>query len=51
VAARERAVLAEHLEGIVGLLRRPAADLAPSTPMPDLLRPLSDYEQLVGGAW
>jgi hypothetical protein len=44
-------VLAEHLEGIVGLLRRPGADAAPPTPVPELLRPLSDYEQLVGGAW
>jgi hypothetical protein len=44
---RERAVLAEHLEGIVGLLRRPAAEVAP----PDLLRPLAEYEHLVGGAW
>jgi transposase len=44
---RERAVLAEHLEGIVGLLRRPAAEVAP----PDLPRPLAEYEHLVGGAW
>jgi hypothetical protein len=48
---RERAVLAEHLEGIVGLLRRPGADLAPPTPLPELLRPLAEYERLVGGAW
>ena len=48
---RERAVMAEHLDGIVGLLRRPAADVAPSTPLPELLRPLAEYERLVGGAW
>lgn len=48
---RERAVLAEHLEGIVGLLLRPAADAAPPTPLPELLRPLGEYERLVGGAW
>jgi transposase len=43
---RERAVLAEHLEGIVGL-RRPAAAVAP----PELLRSLAEYEHLLGGAW
>jgi len=43
--------MAEHLDGIVGLLRRPAADVAPSTPLPELLRPLAEYERLVGGAW
>jgi len=48
---RERAVLAEHLEGIVSLLRRPAADVTPPTPPPELLRPLAEYEHLAGGAW
>jgi hypothetical protein len=47
---RERAVLAEHLEGIVGL-RQPAPAVAPPAPPPDLLRPLTEYEHLVGGAW
>jgi len=44
---RERALLPEHLEGIVGL-RRPVA--APAT-APELLRRLADYERLLGGAW
>jgi hypothetical protein len=48
---RERAVLAEHLAGIVGLPRRPAPDMAPPPPPAELLRPLAEYEQLVGGAW
>jgi transposase len=48
---RERAVLAEHLEGIVGLRQpAPAVDTAPASP-PELLRPLAEYEHLVGGAW
>jgi hypothetical protein len=46
---RERAVLAEHLEGIVGLSRRPTR--AAATPPPELLRPLAEYERLLGGTW
>ena len=48
---RERAVLAEHLEGIVGPARRSAAAVAPPTPPPELLRPLAEYERLLGGSW
>ena len=44
---RERGLRPEHLEGIVGF-RRPVAMPAPS---PELLRPLADYERLLGGAW
>jgi len=49
---RERAVLAEHLEGIVGLARPSAGALAaPPAPPPELLRPLAEYERLLGGSW
>jgi transposase len=48
---RGRAVLAEHLAGIVGLQRYAAATVVPATPVPELLRPLAEYERLVGGAW
>ncbi len=49
---RERAVLSEHLEGIVGLARPSAgAASAPPAPPPELLRPLAEYERLLGGSW
>ena len=48
---RERAVLAEHLAGIVGLARHDAAHPAPPVSPAELLRPLAEYERLLGGAW
>lgn len=48
---RERAVLAEHLEGIVGSGRPAVLPAAAPVPSPELLRPLAEYEHLVGGAW
>ena len=51
---RERAVAAAHLRGIVagdtGALRAEGAILA-VLPSADLLRPLAEYEQVVGGRW
>jgi hypothetical protein len=46
---RERSVLPEHLAGIVGLARRPAATAHAAAP--ELLRPLAEYERLLGGSW
>lgn len=50
VGQRRASIQREHLLGIVGAERRPK----PATPLPDkseLLRPLAEYETLVGGAW
>jgi hypothetical protein len=46
---RERALRPEHLDGIVGAGRLPVAKAGP--PPPELLRPLAEYESLLGGAW
>ena len=49
---RERALKAAHLDGIVGAGGRPVAQTDPAMPPPpELLRPLAEYEMLVGGAW
>lgn len=48
---RERALRPEHLDGIVGVGRRPVAKAAKALPPPELLRPLAEYETLLGGAW
>ncbi len=48
---RERALRPEHLDGIVGAGGRPAAKADPAAPPPELLRPLAEYEMLLGGAW
>lgn len=48
---RERALRPEHLDGIVGVGRRPVANAAKALPPPELLRPLAEYETLLGGAW
>lgn len=54
---RQRSIERAHLEGIVGAWperQRPAAPApAASLPAPasELLRPLSDYEALLGGGW
>jgi transposase len=46
---RERAIRPEHLDGIVGIGGRTArTDAAPAA---ELLRPLVEYERLLGGAW
>jgi transposase len=46
---RERAIRPEHLDGIVGTGGRTARTDA--TPPAELLRPLAEYERLLGGAW
>lgn len=46
---RERAIRPEHLDGIVGVGGVPRA--VPAAPPPELLRPLAEYERLLGGAW
>ena len=46
---RERAIRPEYLDGIVGAGGRPARTDA--TPTAELLRPLAEYERLLGGAW
>ena len=48
---RERSVLAEHLEGIVGVPWQRPARSAAAPPPPELLRPLAEYERLLGGSW
>jgi len=53
---RQRVVEAAHFAGIAGPRRPAAAAPAPqpqpaSLPAPELLRPLQEYERLVGGAW
>jgi hypothetical protein len=46
---RERAIRPEHLDGIVGAGGGTArTDTAPAA---ELLRPLAEYERLLGGAW
>lgn len=46
---RERAVRPEHLDGIVGTGVRSTSRPPPAPP--ELLRPLAEYERLLGGAW
>ncbi len=46
---RERAIRPEHLDGIVGAGGRTARTDAALTA--ELLRPLAEYERLLGGAW
>ena len=44
----------EHLKGIVGAERResaPPKQAQAAAPAPALLRPLSEYEQVIGGGW
>ena len=56
---RQRSIQPAHLEGIVGTWperQRPAAPAYADVPPPSpasgaLLRPLSDYEALLGGGW
>jgi transposase len=53
---RETALRPGHLNGIVGTTARPVVTTAlpppaAPTPVPELLRPLADYEQAVGGGW
>jgi transposase len=48
---RQRIIEAIHFDGVAGhggLVRKEAT---PATPPADLLRPLAEYEQLVGGGW
>jgi transposase len=46
---RERAIRPEHLDGIVGA--GGVSRAVPVAPPPELLRPLAEYERLLGGAW
>ena len=54
---RQRAMVAAHLEGLAALGRppfpasQPAAAPAPALVEPELLRPLSEYEEAAGGTW
>ncbi len=54
---RQRAMVAAHLEGLAALGRppfpasQPAAAPAPALVEPELLRPLSEYEDAAGGTW
>ncbi len=48
---RERAILPEHLDGIVGPVRQPLLAAPPPLPAAELLRPLAEYEALLGGRW
>ncbi len=50
-------MVAAHLEGLAALGRppfpasQPAAAPAPALVEPELLRPLSEYEEAAGGTW
>jgi hypothetical protein len=51
---RQRVIDARHLDGVVGV--RPGGPAAPADavaprPDPDLLRPLAEYEAVIGGGW
>ena len=52
---RQRVMAAAHLEGVAALSRSPvparSPPTAPALAEPDLLRPLSEYEQAAGGAF
>lgn len=39
------------VSGVVGPVQRPTMDEEPISPLPELLRPLVEYEQLAGGRW
>jgi len=43
---RERVIDADHRVGLLGASKPP-----PAAPSAELLRPLSEYEQLIGGGW
>lgn len=47
---RQRIVDAAHLHGVAGTAR-PASAVPELDAVPSLLRPLAEYEQLVGGGW
>ena len=47
---RQRIVDRTHLAGLVGSGLPPVAS-SPSVPPPALLRPLAEYEAVVGGGW
>jgi transposase len=46
---RRRVIDTRHLDGIVG--PRPGGASAPAARPPELLRPLAEYEELIGGGW
>lgn len=48
---RQRLVEAVHFAGITSVRHRTPPPLGTSPPAADLLRPLQEYEQLVGGGW
>jgi len=50
---RHRIIEAAHFEGVVGhggMVRRQKPRMAPA-PSAELLRPLAEYERLIGGSW
>jgi len=48
---RQRVTDPAHFVGVVGGPRPAPQPVAPPKPPPDLLRPLAEYERLVGGGW
>jgi hypothetical protein len=52
---RQRVLAAAHLAGISRpqfvAVNEPSAGLLPAAGEPELLRPLSEYEQVAGGNW
>jgi len=55
VGRRQRVLSAAHLEGVAALSRPPvpasSPPTAPALAEPDLLRPLSEYDEAAGGPW
>ncbi len=48
---RQRIIEAIHFDGVAGHGGMVRKEPSPAEPPPDLLRPLAEYERLVGGGW
>ena len=56
IGRRQRVIAAGHLAGIISrpplvMVEPPAGSLPAVIAEPELLRPLSEYEQVAGGSW
>ena len=48
---RQRVIDPAHFHGVAGLARPASAAEAPTPASAELLRPLAEYERVVGGGW